>query len=229
MIAGGSIFWFEIPSTKALPRIQISTTEPHQATLEEKYESPLAITSLDQLERAPVESTTLDRQDTVQSLLTTHNIDPSKIRILLVEDERMLLKFGKKMLQALGFTVDEAYDGVDGLKCMTSSQYDVVLMDQNMPRMGGLEAVRFFREWQAERRSTQPEVASGDDSEEAYDPLIFMVSASILDNDRSLAMDLLISDYFEKPLHVNSIATQVVLHIVTHPRLLQRCQRTFGE
>lgn len=163
----------------------------------------------------------------VRDLLAMHNIDPARIEVLLVEDEKMLLSFLKKSLERIGFRVDGACDGMEGLYCMQRKAYDVVLMDKSMPHLDGLEAVRLFRKWQA---SANPSMGAAtpplnQDGQQLNDPLIFMVSASILESDCLEAMDLHIAQYLEKPLRVNTIATAVVMRILSHPRLLRKCQR----
>src|SRR5690606_13930328 len=84
-----------------------------------------------------------------RQLLIEHQLDPAKIRLLLVDDEKMLLKFSTKMFTGLGFKVDQAQDGQEALDKMKAVPYTAVLMDQNMPHLDGLGAVRRFREWQS--------------------------------------------------------------------------------
>lgn len=91
-----------------------------------------------------------------EEIIQEYNIDTSQIKLLLVEDEKMLMRFSSKKFAELGFNVTEATDGAQALELMRSQPFDVVLMDQNMPQLGGLESIRRFREWQrrAIRRSS---------------------------------------------------------------------------
>ncbi len=71
-------------------------------------------------------------------------------RVLVVDGEETSRVCASEMLTALGYAVDLAVDGVDGLdRCLTSEPH-LVLMDLNMPRMNGLEAARKLRQWQRE-------------------------------------------------------------------------------
>src|SRR5690606_31536826 len=154
--------------------------------------------------------------------------------LLLVDDEKMLLKFSTKMFTGLGFKVDQAQDGQEALDKMKAVPYTAVLMDQNMPHLDGLGAVRRFREWQSgdgdrtpcddSKSSEETRMAAADEDckqpaaappeepclpgEVRTDPLIFMMSASILPSDRDQARDLCITDYFEKPLQISDVAAQ---------------------
>jgi len=67
-------------------------------------------------------------------------------RILLVEDDRALARVCARALEAVGFRVDRAEDGVEALKCLIRGDIDVVVSDVRMPRMGGLELLERVRQ-----------------------------------------------------------------------------------
>jgi len=60
-------------------------------------------------------------------------------KILVVEDSRIVRTITKNQLDALGFDVDEAEDGEVGLKMIQKNEYDLVLLDLEMPKMNGYE------------------------------------------------------------------------------------------
>lgn len=60
-------------------------------------------------------------------------------KILVVEDSRIVRTITKNQLVALGFEVDEAEDGVVGLRKIQTNKYDLILLDLEMPRMNGYE------------------------------------------------------------------------------------------
>jgi signal transduction histidine kinase/ActR/RegA family two-component response regulator len=72
-------------------------------------------------------------------------------KILLVDDHPVNRRVARLFLEPFNFAVTEAVDGQEALDA-DMSQYDLVLMDINMPRMGGLEACRLFRESEAPGR-----------------------------------------------------------------------------
>lgn len=67
------------------------------------------------------------------------------IRLLLVEDNPTNRLVARTLLTRLGAEVDEAEDGVAGVDAARSGGYDLILMDIQMPRMGGIEATRAIR------------------------------------------------------------------------------------
>lgn len=67
-------------------------------------------------------------------------------RILVVDDEESLRLSLKFKLKSAGFEVDTAVDGEDALEKLKSRAVDVVLLDINMPRMSGIEALTFIRQ-----------------------------------------------------------------------------------
>ncbi|PZQ62277.1 MAG: hypothetical protein DI570_11460 [Phenylobacterium zucineum] len=67
------------------------------------------------------------------------------IRLLLVEDNPTNRLVARTLLSRLGAEVDEAEDGVAGVEAARTGDYDLILMDIQMPRMGGVEATRAIR------------------------------------------------------------------------------------
>ena len=62
------------------------------------------------------------------------------VRILVAEDEGINRLYLRTLLEREGWSIDEAYDGMEAVASARSKSYDLILMDINMPRMDGLEA-----------------------------------------------------------------------------------------
>ncbi len=67
------------------------------------------------------------------------------MRILIVEDEKKVASFIKKGLEEEYFAVDIAYDGKEGLKLITSEEYDVIIMDIMLPYLDGISLIKEIR------------------------------------------------------------------------------------
>jgi PAS domain S-box-containing protein len=66
------------------------------------------------------------------------------IRILYIEDDRGVARLVQKRLGRMGYTVDIASDGEEGVAKYTADSYDVVLIDQSLPIYEGLEVLRIL-------------------------------------------------------------------------------------
>ena len=112
------------------------------------------------------------------------------LKILLVEDlpaDRMVTL---KLLKVLGYQADTASNGLEALEAMRQCCYDVVLMDLQMPSMGGLETTRrICQDWSAEER-----------------PCIIAITSAIDAENRSRCLEAGMDDYLNKPLEVVTLA-----------------------
>jgi two-component system OmpR family response regulator len=102
------------------------------------------------------------------------------LRILLVEDERLLADTVRRGLANEGFVVDMAYDGVSGLSAATENTYDVILLDLMLPLKNGYDVLRELRQ----RRNWTP---------------VLMLTAKDGEYDQTDAFDLGADDYLTKP------------------------------
>jgi len=67
------------------------------------------------------------------------------MRILVIEDDQTLAAYVRKGLDELGYTVDLAADGKQGLFQATSESYDAIIVDRMLPGLDGLTIVRTLR------------------------------------------------------------------------------------
>lgn len=70
--------------------------------------------------------------------------DNKKKKILLVEDDRMLIRMYIIKLEKEGFEVDIAYNGVEGLNMLEKDKYDLILLDLMMPTMDGFKMLEIY-------------------------------------------------------------------------------------
>lgn len=68
--------------------------------------------------------------------------------VLIVDDVPINLVVGRALAEAAGYRVQTAVDGIDALQSCKRSPPDVVLMDMDMPKLGGIETIRLLRDLQ---------------------------------------------------------------------------------
>jgi two-component system sensor histidine kinase/response regulator len=88
--------------------------------------------------------------------LTCASLQPAcrKLSILLVEDNAVNQKLGISMLEKMGHDVTLAANGQLAVDAVRSKQFDLILMDIQMPVLSGLDATRAIRAWERGRRRT---------------------------------------------------------------------------
>lgn len=135
---GGSLFWFELP-------LEVTTEAPTESGFAELQLSPLTWDDLHKSGNTGIETATGDAGSSVVPDPSLTANDNQFFRILLVEDHPVNQTLAKTLLGRLGFTVDLAENGREGLEAANARAYDLILMDMQMPVMDGLEATRQIR------------------------------------------------------------------------------------
>ncbi len=115
----------------------------------------------------------------------------SSLRILLAEDQPVNQKVALRILGRLGYAADVASNGLEALAALEREQYDVVLMDVQMPELDGLDASRAIKE----RFATDAR------------PRIIAMTANAMPEDREACMEAGMDDYLAKPIRPEELAT----------------------
>lgn len=110
-------------------------------------------------------------------------------RVLVVDDEKAIVKGLKFSLEQDGMEVDCAYDGGEGVEMAKNGQYDIILLDVMMPVMDGYEVCQAIREF-----SNVP---------------IIMLTAKSEDIDKILGLDYGADDYMTKPFNVLEVKARI--------------------
>jgi CheY-like chemotaxis protein len=114
-------------------------------------------------------------------------------RILLVEDDDVNQKYVLRVLQRNGIHADLAIDGRKAVDAVMKSEYDLVLMDVQMPRMDGLEATAQIRFREGTKRHT---------------PIVGL-TANALPGDRERCLAAGMDDYLSKPISVEQLKNTI--------------------
>jgi two-component system, OmpR family, KDP operon response regulator KdpE len=113
----------------------------------------------------------------------------SEGRILVVDDEPQIRRVMRAILIPEGFDVDDAKSGNEALDCLRSREYDLVLLDVDMPGMTGFETCRAIR-----ALSDMP---------------IIMLTARSAEKDEVEALDAGADDYITKPFSTPELLARV--------------------
>ena len=111
------------------------------------------------------------------------------LRILLAEDNVVNQKLALRILQQMGYRADLASNGIEAVESVRRQEYDVVLMDVQMPEMDGLEASR--------------QITAG--AEAAKRPRIVAMTANAMQGDRDMCLAAGMDDYLTKPIRVDRL------------------------
>ncbi|KHC45520.1 hypothetical protein MEW_05168 [Candida albicans P60002] len=128
----------------------------------------------------------------LESRSISQNSDESvRYKILLAEDNLVNQKLAVRILEKQGHSVEVVENGLEAYEAIKRNKYDVVLMDVQMPVMGGFEATEKIRQW--EKKSNPI------DSLTFRTPIIALTAHAMLgDREKSLAKGM--DDYVSKPL-----------------------------
>jgi two-component system chemotaxis response regulator CheY len=70
---------------------------------------------------------------------------PAKARILVIDDSSLVRLYYRSTLEQAGFQVEQAINGIEAIEKVLSEQFDLVIVDVNMPRMDGITFLRSLR------------------------------------------------------------------------------------
>jgi len=69
----------------------------------------------------------------------------NKVGILVIEDDREMCEELAEILRLEGYSVEKAYDGIEGMKLVDSRNYDMVLLDLKLPGFDGADLLRHIK------------------------------------------------------------------------------------
>lgn len=110
-------------------------------------------------------------------------------KVLVVDDEKLIVKGIKFSLQQDGIEVDCAYDGEEALNMAREKEYDVVLLDIMLPKLDGFQVCQQIREF-----SNMP---------------IVMLTAKGDDMDKILGLEYGADDYITKPFNILEVKARI--------------------
>ena len=112
------------------------------------------------------------------------------MRLLIVEDEKNLCDTIAKNLYGVGYEVDTSYDGDDALDCILSEDYDLIVLDLNLPGTDGMDILKELRKKNEETK-------------------VIILSAKSQIADKVAGLDAGANDYLEKPFHLQELEARI--------------------
>lgn len=112
------------------------------------------------------------------------------MRLLIVEDEKELCDTISKSLYESGYEVDTCYDGDEALDYILTEEYDLIVLDLNLPGMDGMDILKELRKENEETKV-----------------LILSARSQIIDKVEGL--DAGANDYMEKPFHLQELEARI--------------------
>ncbi len=131
------------------------------------------------------------------------------LNILLAEDNRVNQKLAIKLLEKRGHTVTAVWNGAEAVSAVEHTAFDLVLMDVQMPEMGGIEATAAIRELEQLTGGHQPIIA---------------VTALALKGDRERCLAAGMDGYLTKPIRpqeLDEVLDGYLTHKTIDPKLLE--------
>ena len=110
-------------------------------------------------------------------------------KVLVVDDEKMIVKGLRFSLEQDGMEVDSAYDGEEALNAVKQNTYDVILLDVMLPKLSGFEVCQQIREFS--------------------DVPIIMLMAKGEDMDKILGLEYGADDYITKPFNILEVKARI--------------------
>ena len=110
-------------------------------------------------------------------------------KVLVVDDEKLIVKGIRFSLEQDGMEVDCAYDGEKALECAKNKEYDMILLDLMLPKMNGLEVCQQIREFS--------------------DVPIIMLTAKGDDMGKILGLEYGADDYVTKPFNILEVKARI--------------------
>lgn len=110
-------------------------------------------------------------------------------KVLVVDDEKLIVKGIRFSLEQDGMEVDCAYDGEEALEAAKKTEYDVVLLDVMLPKLTGFEVCQQIREF-----SSMP---------------VIMLTAKGDDMDKILGLEYGADDYITKPFNILEVKARI--------------------
>ena len=140
-----------------------------------------------------------DRKDSevkTKKIITTLNNKLSSLlplKILLAEDNVINQKIALRMLEKLGYSVDLACNGLEVIEYVADNNYNIILMDMQMPKMDGIDAAKYILKKYPEKNFK-----------------IIALTANAMAEDKKRCLEAGMNDYLSKPIIIEDLQKALI-------------------
>lgn len=118
----------------------------------------------------------------------------SPLKVLVAEDNLVNQKVAGKMLEKLGIHADLVEDGQQAINAAEQQDFDLILMDVQMPEVDGLDATKHIRSLE------QPQ------------PVVIALTANAMKSDQDTCLEVGMNDFLTKPLTLQALSAKILEH-----------------
>ncbi|NJL43665.1 MAG: response regulator [Pseudanabaena sp. SU_2_4] len=141
----------------------------------------------------------------IASRLSNRLSENLPLRILLAEDNLVNQKVATRILERMGYRADIVANGLEVLEAIQRQNYDVILMDLQMPEMDGLEATRrIIQDWS--NLSEHDRMGASMNGSKKR-PRIIAMTANAMHGDRETCLAAGMDDYISKPISIEELVS----------------------
>jgi signal transduction histidine kinase/CheY-like chemotaxis protein len=186
-------------STLTAPTIMMLTSGGHHGDVDRCRELGIAVYLNKPVRGAELKAAIVQAlgERSVDDVLTVQQPEPqsqvaafSSLKILLAEDNTINQKLAIRLLEKRGHHVRVVNDGVEALKAVETQTFDLVLMDIQMPNMGGIEAAQEIRKIEKRSSHRTPIVA---------------LTANAMKGDKEIYLNAGMDGYLAKPIRTHEL------------------------
>ena len=128
-------------------------------------------------------------EDSSIAIKHQENFSTFQGHVLVVEDNKTNQLLMSAILKKYGLTFDFANDGLEGVEAVKNKHYDLVLMDENMPNLNGIEATKKIRSLEGKGKRLP----------------IVALTANAIKGDRLKFIDAGMDEYLTKPINIKEL------------------------
>ena len=131
----------------------------------------------------------------------------------MAEDNPTNQIVAKTILMNLGYEIDIVENGLEALKALDNKDYDIILMDVQMPELDGMEATKRIRSKEKNQKHT----------------IIIAMTAHVMQGDQELCLKIGMDDYIGKPIKKNALESLLNKYVLDMPKDFKKVNQNVSD